>query len=103
MMFEGGVVGNRLVVISTRPNMTSDGAKHTTLRPTVTMSNERETNEFTLSSKDLPKASKDQKDPTRKVENPPLSGVRFDTFIYVVALLALLAAIYYTSETLKLS
>jgi len=67
------------------------------------MSNERATNEFALSSKDFPKASKDQKDPTRKVENPPLSAVSFDTFIYVLALLALLAAIYYTPQTLKLS
>jgi hypothetical protein len=67
------------------------------------MSNERETNQPTLSSKDLPKASKDQKDPTRKVENPPLSGVKFDTFIYVLALIALLVAVYYTSQTLKVS
>jgi len=65
------------------------------------MSNERETNEFTLSNKDLPKAGKDQKDPTRKLENPPLSGVRFDTFIYILAVIALLAAVYYASQVLN--
>jgi hypothetical protein len=67
------------------------------------MSNERETSQPTISSKDLPKAGKDEKDPTRKVENPPLSGVEFDTFIYVLALIALLVAVYYTSLTLKVS
>jgi len=67
------------------------------------VSNERDTNEFTLSSKDLPKASKDQKDPTRKVENPPLSDVKFDTFIYTLALIAFLVAVYYTSLTLNVS
>ena len=67
------------------------------------MPNERGTSEFTLSSKDLPKASKDQKDITRNVENPPLSGVRFDTFIYVLGLIALLVAGYYASQILKLS
>jgi len=56
-----------------------------------------------MSSKDLPKASKDQKDPTRKIENPPLSDVKFDTFIYVLALIALLVAVYYISLTLKIS
>lgn len=70
---------------------------------TTTMSNERETSEFTPSNKNLPKASKDQKDPTRTVENPPLSGVKFDTFIYVLALIALLVAVYYTSLTLRVS
>ena len=65
------------------------------------MSSERETNEPTLSAKDLPKASKDEKDPTRKIENPPLSNVKFDTFVYVLALIALLVTIYYTSLTLK--
>ena len=70
---------------------------------TITMSNERGTNEYTMSSKDLPKASKDQKDPTRKIENPPLSDVKFDTFIYVLALIALLVAVYYISLTLKIS
>lgn len=75
----------------------------TTLQPTITMSNERETNEPTPSSKDLPKASKDQKDLTRNLENPPLSGVKFDTFIYVLGLVVLLVAVYYTSQMLKLS
>ena len=65
------------------------------------MSDERETKEPTLSGKDLPKASKDEKDPTRKIENPPLSNVKFDTFVYVLALIALLVAIYYTSLILK--
>lgn len=66
------------------------------------MSNERETNEITLSSKDLPKAGKDQKDPTRKV-NPPLSDTNLDTFIYVLALLVLLVSVYYTFLILKVS
>jgi len=65
------------------------------------MSNERETNEFTMSSKHFPKADKDQKDPTRRLENPPLSGVKFDTFIYILALISLLTAVYYISLTLK--
>lgn len=67
------------------------------------MSGERETNEFTLSSKELPKASKDQKDITRNVEHPPLSGAKFDTFIYILCLIALLVAAFYTFQTLKLS
>lgn len=84
-------------------NVTSRGAKVPTPQPTITMSNVRETQEFTLSSKDLPKASKDQKDITRNVENPPLSGVKFDTFIYVLGLIALLVAAYYSFQMLKLS
>ena len=84
-------------------NMTSRNQIHNALNPTTTMSNERETNEFTVSSKDLPKASKDQKDPTRKIEHPPLSSVKFDTFVYVLAFIALLAAVYFTSLTLKIS
>ena len=83
--------------------MTSRGAKAPALQPTITMSNERETNEPSLSSKGLPKASKDQKDITRRVEHPPLSSVKFDTFIYVLGLIALLVAVYYTYQTLKLS
>jgi len=79
------------------------GAKAPAFRPTITMSNERETNEFTLSSKDLPKASKDQKDITRNVEDPPLSDVKFDTFIYVLGLIALLVAAYYSFQILRLS
>lgn len=67
------------------------------------MSDERETKKLNVSNKDLPKASKDQKDPTRKVEHPPLASVKFDTFIYVLALLALLTAVYYAFQTLKLS
>jgi hypothetical protein len=66
------------------------------------MSNERETREPTLSNKDLPKASKDEKDPTRTIEDPPLSNVKFDTFIYILALVALLVAVYYASLTLKI-
>jgi len=64
---------------------------------------ERETSESTLSSKELPKASKDQKDIAHNVEHPPLSGVKFDTFIYVLGLIALLVAAFYTFQTLKLS
>ncbi|KAF9782465.1 hypothetical protein BJ322DRAFT_1111326 [Thelephora terrestris] len=57
--------------------------------------------ELKLSNKDLPKASKDQKDPSRRVEHPPLANVKFDTFVYILALIALLLAIYYTFQTLK--
>ena len=67
------------------------------------MSNERETKKPTLSSKGLPKASKDQKDITRKVEHPPLSDVKFDTFIYVLGLIALIVAVYYALQILKVS
>jgi len=67
------------------------------------MSDERETKSLNISNKDLPKASKDQKDPTRKVEHPPLADVKFDTFVYVLALITLLAAVYYTFQTLRLS
>jgi hypothetical protein len=59
--------------------------------------------ELKLSNKDLPKASKDQKDPSRRVEHPPLANVKFDTFVYFLAFIALLLAIYYTFQTLKLS
>ena len=83
--------------------MTSHGAKAKAPQPTTTMSNERETNEPTLSSKDLPKASKDQKHITRDVENPPLSDLKFDTFIYLLGLIALLVAAYYSFQILKLS
>ena len=62
------------------------------------MSNEREINP---SSKDLPKASKDQKDPTRRIEHPPLASVKFDTFVYTLAFIALLAGVYYTFQTLN--
>lgn len=67
------------------------------------MSDERETKGLDISNKDLPKASKDQKDPTRKVEHPPLADVKFDTFVYVLALITLLATVYYTFQTLRLS
>jgi hypothetical protein len=67
------------------------------------MSNDQERKEPNLSNKDLPKASKYQKDPTRTVEHPPLAGVKFDTFIYVLTLIALLVAVYYTFQTLSLS
>lgn len=63
------------------------------------MSNE----EINLSNKDFPKASKDQKDPTRRVEHPPLASVKFDTFVYILAFIALLVAIYYAFQTLELS
>ena len=66
--------------------------KPTTLQPTITISNEREINEVTLSSKDLQKAGKDQGDHTRKV-NPPLSDAELDVFIYVLALLAPLVSV----------
>lgn len=59
------------------------------------MSKEQETKVLHVSNKDLPKASKDQKDPTRKVEHPPLASVKFDTFVYILAFIALLVAIYY--------
>ena len=84
--------------------MMSYGAKPTTLLPTITMSDEQETKQqLNVANKDLPKASKDQKDPTRKVEHPPLANVKFDTFVYALALISLLAAVYYTFQTLKLS
>ena len=57
-----------------------------------------EINEVTLSSKDLPKAGKDQGDPTRKV-NPPLSDAELDIFIYVLALLALLVSVIRSIST----
>lgn len=63
------------------------------------MSNEQELHG--LSNKDLPKASKDRKDPTRKVEHPPFAGVKFDTFVYTIALIALLPAVYYAFRTLN--
>lgn len=83
--------------------MMSQGEKSTTFRPTTIMSDERETKHLQVSDKDLPKASKDQKDPTRRVEHPPLANVKFDTFVYVLALITLLAAVYYAWQTPKLS
>lgn len=83
--------------------MMSHGAKSTTLPPTITMSNEQEAKELNISNKDLPKASKDQKDPTRKVEHPPLANVEFNTFVYTLALFSLLTAVYYAFQMLKLS
>ena len=67
------------------------------------MSNGQESKEPNVSNKDLPRASKDQKDPTRRVEHPPFASVKFDTFIYLLALIALLVAVYYTFQILKLS
>jgi hypothetical protein len=65
------------------------------------MSNEQ-AREVNVSNKDLPKASKDEKDPTRKIEHPPLANVQFDTFVYVLASIALLIAAYYVFQTQKL-
>jgi len=62
------------------------------------MSNEQEINP---SSKDLPKASKDQKDPSRRLEHPPLASVKFDTFVYALAFIALLVGVYYAFQTLN--
>lgn len=67
------------------------------------MSNGRETKEPTPSTKDLPKASKDEKHLTRGIENPPLSGVEFNTIIHILCLIALLVSAYYAFQTLKLS
>lgn len=85
------------------PDVTSRGAKAPILQPTTTMSDGRETNEPAVSRKDLPKASKDEKNITRKVEDPPLSGVEFDTFIHALCFMAFIAAAYYAFQTFKLS
>lgn len=97
--------GNNAELVFDELKYSSDVTKgrNPPLQETTTMSEKREINQLDISNKDLPKASKDQKDPTRKVEHPPLANVKFDTFVYILALLALLAAIYYTFQTLSLS